>query len=124
MNKLVIYSHSPVITDIDEYWRKAMAKKVTISEMPETEFIENANVLGQLIKAKRTAMNMKLVDCAALCNVGVNTLSRIENGNDNCTLAAVFAVLHGLGIKLTSPSLSPLSTAQDDSHPVGNDEWI
>ncbi len=31
-----------------------MAKKVTSSKMPEAEFIENAHVLGQLIKAKRT----------------------------------------------------------------------
>ncbi len=96
-----------------------MAKKVSISEMPKAQFIENVHVLGKLIKAKRTTMGMKLADCAALCNVGINTLSRIENGNGNCTLAAVFAVLHGLGIKLTSPSLS-----DNDSSAVRDDEWV
>lgn len=101
-----------------------MAKKVTISKMPQTQFIDDANVLGQLIKAKRTAMGMKLVDCAALCNVGINTLSRIENGNDNCTLAAVFAVLNGLGIKLTSPSLSKPSFEQQNGSHVIDDEWV
>ncbi|MCM2680972.1 helix-turn-helix domain-containing protein [Echinimonas agarilytica] len=101
-----------------------MAKKVTTSQMPQTQFIENANVLGQLIKAKRTATGMKLADCAALCNVGINTLSRIENGNDNCTLATAFAVLHGLGIKLSSPSLSPTSLEKRDGSSVCDDEWV
>ena len=101
-----------------------MAKKVTSSKMPQTQFINDAHVLGQLIKAKRTAMGMKLADCAALCNVGINTLSRIENGNDNCTLAATFAVLHGLGIKLTSPSLSSDPTEKRIDSNVSNDEWV
>ena len=101
-----------------------MAKKVTSSKMPQTQFISDAHVLGQLIKAKRTAMVMKLADCAALCNVGINTLSRIENGNDNCTLAAVFAVLRGLGIKLTSPSLSPTSLKKRDDSDVSDDQWV
>lgn len=83
-----------------------MAKKVTASNMPNSVFIENAEILGQLIKAKRTELGIKLVDCAALCGIGINTLSRIENGNANCTLAAVFSVLNGLGIKLTSKELT------------------
>jgi transcriptional regulator with XRE-family HTH domain len=83
-----------------------MAKKVTASNMPNSVFIDNAVILGQLIKAKRTELGIKLADCAALCGVGINTLSRIENGNANCTLAAVFSVLNGLGIKLTSKELT------------------
>lgn len=101
-----------------------MAKKVTSSKMPQAQFINDAHVLGQLIKAKRTAMGMKLADCAALCNVGINTLSRIENGNENCTLAATFAVLQGLGIKLTSPSLSPNSIEKRSNSNVSSDEWV
>jgi len=101
-----------------------MAKKVTSSKMPEAEFIENAHVLGQLIKAKRTELGMKLADCAALCGVGINTLSRIENGNDNCTLAALFAVLHGLGIKLTSPLLSPESLKKQDDSSNSDNGWV
>ncbi|OCW97920.1 helix-turn-helix domain-containing protein [Alishewanella sp. HH-ZS] len=83
-----------------------MAKKVTASNMPNSVFIENAEILGRLIKAKRTELGIKLADCAALCGIGINTLSRIENGNANCTLAAVFSVLNGLGIKLTSKELT------------------
>ncbi|QBL10522.1 helix-turn-helix domain-containing protein [Rheinheimera sp. D18] len=95
-----------------------MANKVIASEMPTSPFIDNAEVLGKLIKAKRTGVGLKLADCAALCGIGINTLSRIENGNANCTLSAVFSVLNGLGIKLiTNELLDP----QDSSL---NDEWI
>ena len=96
-----------------------MAKKVKISKMPDTAFIDNAEILGQLIKAKRTELGIKLADCAALCGIGINTLSRIENGNANCTLSAVFSVLRGLGIKLTSKELA---SAQTISTP--DDDWV
>ncbi len=96
-----------------------MAKKVKISKMPSTAFIDNAEVLGQLIKAKRTELGIKLADCAALCGIGINTLSRIENGNANCTLSAVFSVLSGLGIKLTSKELASAETIS-----TPDEEWI
>lgn len=96
-----------------------MAKRVTVSDMPSSAFIDNAEILGQLIKAKRTELGIKLADCAALCGIGINTLSRIENGNANCTLAAVFSVLRGLGIKLTSKELMLIT------HPsTEKDEWV
>jgi transcriptional regulator with XRE-family HTH domain len=59
---------------------------------------------------------MRLADCAALCGVGINTLSRIENGNPNCTLSSTFAVLNGLGIKLNIHD-NIISTNQDG-------EWV
>ncbi|WP_199609626.1 helix-turn-helix domain-containing protein [Flocculibacter collagenilyticus] len=96
-----------------------MAKKVTASKMPSSAHIESAEVLGQLIKAKRTELGIKLADCAALCGIGINTLSRIENGNSNCTLSAVFSVLNGLGIKLTSKELTPLEKVSSP-----HDEWV
>jgi len=96
-----------------------MAKKVKISDMPNSAFIENAEMLGQLIKAKRTELGIKLADCAALCGIGINTLSRIENGNSNCTLAAVFSVLSGLGIQLTSKELMQATPSLTQA-----DEWV
>jgi len=96
-----------------------MAKKVKSSKMPNTAFIDNAEILGQLIKAKRTELGIKLADCAALCGIGINTLSRIENGNANCTLSAVFSVLSGLGIKLTSKELASAETIS-----TPDEEWI
>lgn len=96
-----------------------MAKKVTASPLPDSAFIDNAETLGQLIKARRTQLGIKLADCAALCGIGINTLSRIENGNANCTLSAVFSVLNGLGIKLTSKEL--VQTADSS---LSDEEWI
>ena len=96
-----------------------MANRVKISDMPNSVYIEDAEVLGKLVKAKRTKLNMKLADCAALCGVGINTLSRIENGNANCTLSAVFSVLQGLGIKLTTKELL---TPQSNS--LADNEWV
>ena len=56
-------------------------------------------------------MGVKLSDCAALCGIGINTLSRIENGNKNGTLFAMFAVLNGLGIKLSAQELTSISSS-------------
>lgn len=92
-----------------------MGKQVTPSDMPATNVMLDAANLGKLIKAKRTAMKMKLADCSALCEVGINTLSRIENGNPNSTLGATFAILKGLGIKL---SYVASSVSKSD------DEWV
>ena len=78
-----------------------MAKQVIPTEMPSESLITEPKILGAVIKAKRTAIRMKLSDRATLCGIGINTLSRIENGNPNSTLGAVFSVLNGLGIKLS-----------------------
>ena len=96
-----------------------MANRVKVSGMPNSVYIEDAEVLGKLVKAKRTKLNMRLADCAALCGVGINTLSRIENGNANCTLSAVFSVLQGLGIKLTTKELQT-----PESNSLADNEWV
>lgn len=94
-----------------------MAKKVVQSKLPDIRIIDNTLLLGQLIKAKRTELKMKLVDCAALCHIGVNTLSRIEKGNPNCTLGATFAALNGLGIKLNPTGVSTNNTQKNNMSP-------
>ena len=58
--------------------------------MPTSALIDDARTLGELIKAKRTAMGVKLADCAVLCVISINTLSRNENGQVNSTLSAIF----------------------------------
>ena len=90
---------------------KMMAKQVVQSKLPDLNAIDSAISLGQLIRAKRTELKMKLVDCAALCGIGVNTLSRIEKGNSNCTLGATFAALKGLGIKLNPTGIGTTNTS-------------
>lgn len=96
-----------------------MVNRVKASKMPTSVFIDDAETLGELIKAKRTGMGMKLADCAALCGISINTLSRIENGRVNSTLSAILSVLNGLGIKLTSKELSA-----SKSNSSTDDEWI
>ena len=93
-----------------------MPKKVIPTQMPDASMIDSPIILGKIIKAKRTSTKMKMIDCASLCGVGINTLSRIENGNPNSTLASVFAILNGLGIKLNTKSLP--STLNKES------EWV
>lgn len=39
-----------------------MAKKVTAADMPSTDFIDSARILGRLIKAKRTELGIKIAD--------------------------------------------------------------
>lgn len=93
-----------------------MAKQVIPTEMPSESLITEPALLGALIKAKRTAIRMKLSDCATLCGIGINTLSRIENGNPNSTLGTLFSVLNGLGIKL--------STLESIDKPVIKNDWV
>jgi len=96
-----------------------MVNKVKASKMPTSLIIDDAKTLGELIKAKRTGIGIKLADCAALCGISINTLSRIENGQVNSSLSAIFSVLNGLGIKLTSKELSASETISST-----DDEWI
>ena len=96
-----------------------MAKKVIATKQPESSVLTDATTLGVLIRARRTALKMKLEDCAALCGIGINTLSRIENGNPNCTLGATFAVLKGLGIQLTD-----ISNSSDTAINSVDEGWV
>lgn len=91
-----------------------MGKQVIPTEMPSESLITEPAILGAVIKAKRTAIRMKLCDCAALCGIGINTLSRIENGNPNSTLGAVFSVFNGLGIKLSTVELIDKTVIKND----------
>ncbi len=77
-----------------------MPKNIIPTQAPLESTINSAVRLGVLIRAKRTALGMRVSDCAALCGIGINTLSRIENGNPNTTVGSVFSVLKGLGITL------------------------
>lgn len=72
-----------------------MSKQFTQSNLPASNAILDPVNLGKLIKANCTPMKMTLADCASLCKVGINTLSRIENGNPNSTLEATFFIFKG-----------------------------
>lgn len=99
-----------------------MAKQIVPSLIPDALTIADPVVLGGFIRAKRTALKLRLEDCAALCGVGINTLSRIENGNANCTLGATFKVLKGLGMPLVFADANH-DNPTTDIHPI-NDPWV
>jgi len=46
-----------------------MAKQVIPTKMPSESLITEPKILGAVIKAKRTAIRMKLSDCATLCGI-------------------------------------------------------
>ena len=94
---------------------KIMAKSIKVTHVPETLVISSPDILGQLVRAKRTSLGLRLEDCASLCDIGINTLSRIENGNKNTTINAIFKVLQGLGIQLSNT---------DSSANKQNDPWV
>ena len=51
--------------------------------------------VGQRIQSKRIAMDLKAADVASYLNIDAKQLSRIENGNANCTIKHLY-VLHQL----------------------------
>ena len=62
--------------------------------------ISAANALGPTIRARRREHSLRIDDAAALCNVSVDLLSRLENGKGSVRLDKVLAVLDGLGLAM------------------------
>ncbi|WED42021.1 helix-turn-helix domain-containing protein [Legionella cardiaca] len=77
-----------------------MAKQIKKLKTPNLEQPLNAELLGKVIKARRTQSKIRLEDAAALCGVAKETFMKIEHGQSNCQLASVLQICSGLGIKL------------------------
>ncbi len=56
--------------------------------------------IGRLVRQKRKADGLTLVEAAALCNVGYRFFSNIENGKQTAQIGKLFQVLTGLGLEL------------------------
>ncbi|WP_428718950.1 helix-turn-helix domain-containing protein [Undibacterium curvum] len=65
-----------------------------------TPKVSSARELGQWIRARRVAAGIRIDDAAALCNVSVQLLSDLENGNRSVGIDKVFAVINCLGLDL------------------------
>ncbi len=61
------------------------------------ELIQN---IAREVRNKRKALNLKLVEAAALCGVGVRFFSELENGKTTLQWGKVIQVLHALGLTL------------------------
>ena len=77
-----------------------MAKQIKKIESPNFEQPLTAELIGKLIKARRTQSALRLEDAAALCGVAKDTLMKIEHGRTTCQLGSVLQICTGLGINL------------------------
>ena len=68
------------------------------AEGPYVDAVEFANQsIGRSLRRKRVKAGLKQADVAAKAGIRIETLSRIESGKGNPTVATVKAVLKALG---------------------------
>lgn len=77
-----------------------MAKQIKKIKNPSFDQPLTAELIGMLIKARRTQSALRLEDAASLCGVAKHTLMKIEHGKATCQLASVLQVCAGLGINI------------------------
>lgn len=77
-----------------------MAKQIKKLKTPNLQQPFTVELLGEVIKARRTQSDLRLEDAAALCGVAKETFMKIEHGQSNCQLASVLQICSGLGINL------------------------
>lgn len=58
-------------------------------------------IIGQAIKERRRMLKITQRTLAELSGVGINTLTKIERGKANPTLAVLGKILDTLGLRLT-----------------------
>lgn len=58
--------------------------------------------LGKLVRARRQIAGLTLTDAAELLGIGRRLLIELEHGRREASIATVFHVLHGLGIRLAA----------------------
>jgi len=56
--------------------------------------------LGNIIKERRKALSITQRDLAALSEIGINTLTKIERGEANPSLKLIMSILNTLGLEM------------------------
>lgn len=92
-----------------------MAKLIKPIPTPDLQRTLTAELLGQVIKARRTQSQLRLEDAAALCHVAKQTLQNMEHGLGKNRIDTILQICAGLGIKLC---ILPWSDQSGDS-----DNW-
>jgi transcriptional regulator with XRE-family HTH domain len=77
-----------------------MGKKIKAIPAPQQEGPLDAVTLGKFIRARRTQSGMGIHDAAALCDVAVDTLTKIEKAKGDVKLSSILKVCRMLGIEL------------------------
>lgn len=63
------------------------------------------NKIGEMIKQRRKEFGLTQSQLAKLAKVGINTLTQIERGEGNPTVAVLDRVLSTLGLQLTATTI-------------------
>lgn len=63
------------------------------------------NRIGAIIKQRRKEFGLTQSQLASLAKVGVNTLTQIERGEGNPTVAVLDKVLDTLGLQMTATTI-------------------
>ncbi|MBA2651811.1 MAG: helix-turn-helix domain-containing protein [Tatlockia sp.] len=77
-----------------------MAKQIKKLNTPNLQQPLTAELLGKIIKARRTQSDLRLEDAASLCGVAKDTFMKIEHGQSTCQLGSVLQICLGLGLSL------------------------
>lgn len=92
-----------------------MVRQIKKMDTPDLQQSLTPELLGQVIKARRTQSNLRLEDAAALCGIAKQTLMKIEHGKKTTQLISVLQVCSALGIKL---NILPWKSSDEV-----NDDW-
>jgi DNA-binding XRE family transcriptional regulator len=93
-------------------------RKLTATPFPDHSTVANPAELGTLVRAVRTAAGMTMEEAALTVQVAKQTLQDLEKGTGTVSLALVFKVLTGLGIRLrwqTPEGTHPANTWNHDA---------
>lgn len=91
-----------------------MAKQIKRIENPDFEQSLTPELIGQLIKARRTQSGLRLEDAAALCGVAKHTLMKIEHGKATSQLGSVLQICAGLGINIYAKPWDNIGEAENE----------
>ena len=69
-------------------------------DSPDLNKMITPELLGQVIRARRTQSNLRLEDAAQLCGVAKQTLMNIEHGHSTSQLTTILQVCNALGLQL------------------------
>ena len=72
--------------------------------------IENAAVLGKVVRASRKAQRIRQDDAAGSIGVSENFLAKVERGSPSVQWGKLYLVLEGLGIRVVVDVIEPLGS--------------
>ena len=88
-----------------------MARKITLTPLPDSPTIESLSEFGAFIRSMRTQQQLRIDDAAALCGVSVQLLSDLENGRRSVGLDKALMVARQLGLSVLVVPSSELPQA-------------